>query len=98
MSEEGYLLTEENKLCSEYVSVAVDHFKPCIEAAKELIKDFDMTVNASDSPKGCYLLSNKVYFNHHSTGSRKHGAHQICKSRGNVNNYFPSIHLLLISI
>ena len=81
MLEVGYLLTEENKLCSDYVSVAIDILKACKEAAKELNENFIMTKYVDDWPQGCYL-ANGVYFNQHDVGSSNNGARQICYPRG----------------
>ena len=63
--------------------------KDSISQIKKAIPDaiFKATEEASDWPKGCYLLtsSGSVYFNEHDTGSNHSLARHICKGLGKKN-------------
>ena len=70
----------------------VDDLEKCkdsISQIKKAIPDaiFKATEEASDWPKGCYLLTSNgsVYFNEHETGSNNSLARHICKGLGKKN-------------
>ena len=80
-----YVLTANDRLCSETGDVVVDDIETCKEAAHELNKSFtERELAQKNWPTGCFLfLSESVYFNQHSTGSSNNRASQICKPKGN---------------
>ena len=82
---------------------AVDDLITCKRAGKELstspIEEIVKSdANGANWPKGCYLQQSttKVFFNHHSTGSKNNDAYHLCKFNGEGNNsYLTLIHLLI---
>ena len=90
----GYVLTANDRLCSETGDIVVDDIETCKKAAQELNKSFtERELAQKNWPKGCFLfLSESVYFNQHSTGSSNNRASQICKPKG------MGLHSFLISM
>ena len=84
-----YFLTYKNKLCAGNGVDDLEKCKESISQIKKAIPDaiFKATEEASDWPKGCYLLtsSGSLYFNKHATGSNHSLARHICKGLGKTN-------------
>ena len=78
----GYFLSEAGRVCSDNGDIAVDGIETCKIAAETLNKDFIKSENTAEFPKGCYLMGPNVFFNKHSTGSRRINTRQICKPKG----------------
>ena len=87
-----YFLTYKNKLCAGNGVDDLEKCKESISQIKKAIPDaiFKATEDASDWPKGCYLLtsSGSVYFNKHATGSNHSSARHICKGLGEKQSKF----------
>ena len=81
-----YFLTYKNKLCAGNGVDDLEKCKESISQIKKAIPDaiFKATEEASDWPKGCYLVasSGSVLFNEHATGSNHGNARHICKGPG----------------
>ena len=83
----GYFVTDKDKLCSEKGDKAVDDFRTCGDASRELTYDLEDTIqNKADMPKGCYLSVDisslfTTFFNVHPVGSSNKKARQICKPK-----------------
>ena len=88
----GYHHTNKNLTCSAYAYSDLKNNQECHHAVI-YASSFNSFASYKGSgswkynPKGCYIYDNGyVYFNSHSTGSRKPNTQSICKKGNSVSN------------